>query len=162
VDAARANRELRASVNQGKPPIGATARPGEFNERGGVMPAREAGGHYEPPPAHGAEAARPAVHPNELPKPERPPAPNTGDAKLDAKYQKQQDQLYAKQEQQRQKLQQQQEKEHQNLDRQKASDAQRQQVEQRHQQQTQQMQQRHVQEQQQLQQRQAAHAAGKH
>jgi WXXGXW repeat (2 copies) len=162
MDAARANHELRASVNQGKPPIAATAHPGEFNEHGGVVPAREAGGHYEPPPNRGADAARTAVHPNELPKFDRPPAPNTGDPNLDAKYQKQQNQLYAKQEQERQKLQQQQEKEHQNLDRQKASDAQRQQVEQHHQQQTQQMQQRHVAQQQQLQQHQASHPAEKH
>lgn len=152
MDAARNNRDMRASVNQGKPPVAASARPGEFNEHGTVEPAHEAGGRYQPP----------AVHPTDLPKYDRPPAPNTGDAKLDQKYQKQQDQLYAKQEQERQKLQQQQEREHQNLAKQNASEQQRQQMEQRHQQQTYQQQQQHFQQQQQLQEHQASHGGGHH
>ena len=152
LQAARANRDLRASVNQGKPPIAATQRPGAFNQN--TVGAREAGGRYEPPANRGANAARPAVHPNELPPLERPAAPNTGNPKLDQKYLQQQQKLYSSQNQQRQKLQQQQQKEDQNLARQNANTAQRQQVEQRHQQQTQQMQQRHLQQQQQMQQKQ--------
>jgi hypothetical protein len=157
VVAARENRDLRASVNRGKPPIAATTRPGALNDRGAVMPAKDAGGHYEPPANHGVSGtnvARTAVHPNELPAYERPTAPNTGNPKTDQKYQQQQQKLYAKQDQERQKLQQQQEKAHQQLAKQNAGETQRQQVEQQHQQQTQQMQQRHVQQQQQLQQRQ--------
>lgn len=38
MQAARANPQLRASVNHGKPPIAATARPGDF--KGGVVSAR--------------------------------------------------------------------------------------------------------------------------
>jgi flagellar biosynthesis GTPase FlhF len=152
VEAARANRELRASVNQGKPSVAATQRPGTFNDN--TMAAREAGGHYEPPANRGVNAARPAVHPNELPPLERPAAPSTGNPRLDQKYQQQQQKLYSNQVQERQKLQQKQEKEDQNLAKQNANAAQRQQVEQRHQQQTQQMQQRHVQRQQQMQQKQ--------
>jgi hypothetical protein len=156
--AARSNPQMRASVNQGRPSIAATPRPGAFNDRAAV-PAREAGAPYR----GNAQAARPE---NNVPRPPtpndakelqphtRPPAPNTGNPKLDQKYQRQQDKMAAQQEQQHQKLAAQQEKEHQQLARQNANEAARQQVEQRHQQQTQQLEQRHVQQQQQLQEKQ--------
>jgi len=157
---ARGNRELRASVNQGRPPIAATGRPGEFSGHE-VMASREAGAPYHPPANRGGETPRAEssggrtfTHPNELPPIEHMAKPNTGDANRDQKYQQKQDQLFAKQQQQRQNLQQKQEQEHQRMDRQSASQAQRQQTEQRHQQQTQQLQQRHVQQQQHLQQKQ--------
>jgi hypothetical protein len=146
---ARANQQLRASVNHGRPPIAATARPGDFH--GGSAATNE--GHYTAP-ARGGEGARgdgggapahPPAHASEVQPHERMPAPNTGDAKLDQKYQKQQDKLYAKQQQDHQKLQQQQEKEHQQAEKHNASEAQKQQMEQRHQQQTQQMEQKHAQ-----------------
>jgi WXXGXW repeat (2 copies) len=152
VQAARGNRELGASVNQGRPPIAATQRPGGFNDH--AVPATEAGGRYEPPANRGSNAARPPVHASELPPLERPAAPNTGNPKLDQKYQQQQQNLYNRQSQERQKAQQQQEAEHQKLARPNVNPAKAQQVEQRHQQQTQQLQQRHVQQQQQMQQRQ--------
>jgi len=150
VQAARGNPELRASANQGRPPIAATAQPGEF--RGSVVAAREAGGEYHPPANRGGARGgnAPAVHPKDLPSPERV-TPNTGNAKNDRKYQQEQDKLFAKQEQERQKLQQQQEKEHQQMARQNADEARKQQVEQRHQQQTEQMQQRQTQQREQLQ-----------
>ena len=166
VQAARANRELRASVNQGKPPIAATPKPGAFNDRA-VVPAKQAGAPYRPPANRAASQPRgnapPArsennvprpgnvVHPKDLPPFERPAPPNTGNPKADQKYQQQQEKLFAKQEQERQKLQQKQDQEHQRLAQQKADEARRQQVEQRHQQQTQQLQQKHAQEQQKLQ-----------
>ena len=161
VQSARGNTELRASANHGRPPVAATDKPGDFKGHDAV-PAREAGGTYNPPanrggsPPRSENAGRPAnpVHPNELPAMERPAAPNTGNAKLDQKYQQQQQKLQQKQEQDRQKLQQQQEKEHQQLAKQNSDEARKQQTEQKHQQQTQQMQQRHVQQQQHLQQRQ--------
>jgi len=155
---ARANRELRASVNQGRPPIAATGRPGEFSGRD-IVTSREAGAPYHPPaerggnPPSGGGGSRP-VHPNELPPFQRPAPPNTGDANRDRKYQQQQDKLFAKQQQERQQLQQKQEQEHQRMDRQNASQAQRQQTEQRHQQQTQQMSEKHTQQQQRIQQKQ--------
>jgi len=136
-EAARSNRELRASVNHGRPPIAATSRPGAFKESGAV-PARNV-----------------AVHPNELPPLERPPAPNTGNAKLDQKYQKQQEKLVAQQEKERQKLQQQQNKEHQQMAKQQANAAKQQQMEQRHQQQTERLEERQAQQTQHLQTRQA-------
>jgi hypothetical protein len=170
VQAARENRDLRASVNHGKPPIAATPRPGAFTDHE-VVKAKEAGAPYTPPADRGATAARadanagasanagaPAkaiVHPRDLPPAERPTAPNSGNADLDKKYQQQQDKLMAQQQQERQKLQQQQDKEHQQLAKQKADDQRTQQLEQKHQQQTQQMAQRHTQEQQDLQRRQA-------
>jgi hypothetical protein len=94
-----------------------------------------------------------AVHPRDLPAIEHPAAPNTGNAKRDQTYQRQQDKLTTSQNKERQQLQQKQDTEHQQLSRQKASEGRTQQVEQRHAQQTQQMQQRHTQQQQHLQQK---------
>jgi YXWGXW repeat-containing protein len=156
---ARSNPELRAAANHGRPPIAATARPGEFRGES-VVAAREAGGSYHPPANRGnakprAEGGtRPWVHPNDLPPFQRPAPPNTGNPNRDRKYQQQQDKLYARQDQERQKLQQKQEQEHQRMERQNAPQQQRQQVEQRHQQQTQQLQQKHEQQQQHMQQKQ--------
>jgi hypothetical protein len=179
IQAARSNRELRASENHGKPPIAATQRPGAFSGSA-VVPAKK-GGRYNPPPNRGANRAantanRPPtgsrsenntnraennanrpnyVHPNDLPKPNRPDRPPTvGNSKGDQKYQRDQEKMYQKQEEERQKLQQQQDREHQRAAQQHADDSRRQQMEQRHQQQTQQMQQRHEQQQQRMEQRQ--------
>lgn len=182
VRVARGNPELRAAANHGKPPVAATAKPGEL-KGGDVRPAREAGGTYNPPPNKGGarpennnrpeernankpgnnpaannnNEARPGgnpVHPKDLPPMERPSAPNTGNQKQDQKYQQQEEKLQQRQEQQRQKLQQKQDKEDQKMSQQKADDPRKQQVEQRHAQQTQQMQQKHTQQQQTLQHRQ--------
>jgi hypothetical protein len=183
VEAARGNPQLRASANHGKPPIAATARPAEFSGRG-VAAAKEgsykaeasrpaphpgtaAGGRTETGARTGTNASgHTAVHPNELPPAEKHASPNTGNAKLDQKYQQQQQKLETQQTQERQKLQQQQEREHQQLAKQNADEARKTQVEQKHQQQTQQMVQRHTQQQQNLQQKQQPHASappkGKH
>lgn len=174
------NTQFRASVNRGRPPVAATSRPGEFS--GSNVVAARSGGNYAPPANRGnagggaARNDRPpsaAIHPKDLPSMERGAAPNTGNAKLDQKYQQQQAKLYEKQNQERQKLQQKQDQEHQKFEQQQAQqmkqqqqEAQRQQqqqqkqqqqqeMEQRHQQQTQEMYQRHAQQQQQMQQRQA-------
>ena len=108
-----------------------------------------------------AATARPnlAAHPKDLPPVQRS-APNTGNPKLDQKYQKQQDKVVAKQNQERQKLQQKQDQEHQQLTKQNAPPARMQQVEQQHQQQTQQLQQAHTQQMQQVQQRQQPSGGG--
>lgn len=168
---AQRNPQMRASANMGKPPIAATQRPGEFS--GHVEAAREAGAPYHPPANRGGAPAprndagtRPeenggrtagaaAVHPRDLPAAERPPAPNTGDAKLDQKYQKQQQKLAQQQSKEREQLQKQQDKEHQQMAKQKDNEARTPQLEQKHQQQTQQLQQRHAGQMQELQQRQA-------
>ena len=159
---ARSNPEERASRNEGKPPVAATARPGEFKGNN-VVKATEAGGRYTSPANHGENQPRengatPAGHVRDLPPAEHPTPPNTGDAKLDKKYQQQQEKQYAQQQKERQKLQQQQEKQDQKVAKQN-NEAKKQQVEQQHQQQTQQLQQRHQQQTQQMQQRMQAPAA---
>ncbi|HKD63633.1 MAG TPA: hypothetical protein VKB40_06320 [Candidatus Acidoferrales bacterium] len=146
-EAARSNREFKNSVNHGKPPVTATPRPGEFS-------GHEAAPGRETTRAEGGPGNNNRVHPKDLPAYERPAAPNTGNTKLDQKYQKQQEDMARKQDLERQKLQQRQDKEHQQYTRQNANEARNQQLEQKHTQQTQQMQQRHVQQQQQMQQRQ--------
>ena len=169
LQAARANPELRASVNHGRPPVAATPRPGAFNERG-VVPAKEAGAPYHPEANRAAEQPRgnsSLPRPgNNVPRPPgpghakdlaphpRPAPPNTGNPKQDQRYQQQQEKLYAKQQQEHQRLQQKQEQDHQRMAQQRANEARNQQMEQRHQQQTQQLEQRHVQQQQHLQERQ--------
>jgi hypothetical protein len=156
VQSARANRELRASVNQGRPPIAATARPGEFSGRE-VVSAREAGAPYrnEAPRSENNVPRPPAAsHAKDLQPHERFASPNTGNPKQDQKYQHQQEKMYASQEREHQKVAQQQEKEHDRVAKQNANQARMQQMEQRHQQQTQQMEERHVQQQQHLQEKQ--------
>jgi WXXGXW repeat (2 copies) len=151
--------ELRASANHGKPPIAATAKPAEFRGEGAV-PAREAGGEYKGNPG-GEHGAPQPTHAKDLPAHEKLPAANTGDEKLNAKYQQQQDKLAQKQEQEHQKLAQKQEQDHQKAAKQQANEQRQQQMEQKHQQQTQQMEQRHTQQQQHMQQHQqpASHPA---
>jgi len=176
VQEARSNPELRASANQGKPPIAATAKAGDFKT--GVVATREAGGEYKAPPANAArgnetrpgDEARPGTenrpenvtearpntnnHASEL-QPHKFTPPNTGNAATDKKYQQQQNKLAAKQTQDHQKLQQQQDKEHQQAATKNYNDAQKQQMEQRHTQQTQQVEQKHATQQKQMEQRQA-------
>ncbi len=187
VQAARSNQQLRASVNRGKPPIAATEKPGEFSGHS-VIAAKEAGAPYHPPANRGAaehrgneqpnrekegratenraavENPRPvtAVHPRDLPAIEHATAPNTGDAKQNQKYQRQQEKLNAQQEKERQQLQQKQDHEHQQLAQQKADAAKTRQLEAKHQQQTQQLQQRHAAQRQQMQQRQQASRPSAH
>jgi hypothetical protein len=175
VQAAQSNPQLRASANQGRPPIAATDKPGAFSGSGAV-PAKAAGAPYHPPtnraavqPAQAPHAAaqpgarppaaqtennaphaEPAVHAKDLSGHPQPAPRYTGDTKADQNYQQQQQKLNAQQQQEHQKLAQQQEQDHKQLTQQQASAARTQQLEQQHQQQTQQMEQRHTQQQQQL------------
>ena len=59
VQSARANPELRASANHGKPPIAATAKPGAFKDSGAVG-AREGGTVHTAPAASANSNARPS------------------------------------------------------------------------------------------------------
>jgi hypothetical protein len=182
-DSARANPELRASANHGKPPIAATAKPGAFKDSGAVA-AREGGAVHAAPaasannnarpnaetPRPSTETARPAaettrpttettrpsptVHARDLPPVEHVAPPNTGNVKQDQKYQQQQQKLQVQQTNERQKLQTKQEQDHQRLPQNPANAPRQQPLEQQHQQQTQQLAQKHTQQQQQLQQRQ--------
>jgi WXXGXW repeat (2 copies) len=156
---ARSNPALRASENHGRPSIAATPRAGDFKGNG-VEAAREEGAEANRAEANRAErpATSNAVHVKDLPPIERPAAPNTGDAKLDKKYQQQQNKLIAQQEKDRQKLEKQQEKEDARLSKQHADQARTQAQEQRHQQQTQSMVQRHTEQRQSMMSRQSAPA----
>ncbi len=67
--AARSNPQQRASVNQGRPPVAATARPADFKA---AVPAREAGAPYHPPAERGGTPAarnEPAARPGSTPRP---------------------------------------------------------------------------------------------
>lgn len=178
---ARSNPQLRASVNQGRPQIAATARANQFSGNGAVA-ARQAGGEYHAPaqqprggepgrnnevrPAApgGNEAqptneARPAAenpsHARDLQPHQVQQSPNEGNSKEQQRYQQQQQKLIDKQNQEHQKLAQQQEKEDQKAQKQNLNQQRQQQMEQKHQQQTQQMEQRHQQQSQHVQERQA-------
>jgi len=50
VQEARKNPQPRASANQGKPPIAATVKPGDFKT--GAVSSKQAGGAYKPPPSN--------------------------------------------------------------------------------------------------------------
>jgi hypothetical protein len=169
IQTARANPQLRASANQGKPPVAATSKPAAFNDRS-VVAAKQPGALHGPAPRAENNTARPGnstarpenntgrpennngrpenngarsggpVHPNDIPNTGRQAPPSTGDPRLDQRRQQEQEDLRAKQEQERQKLQQKQEQEH-------ADEARKQQMEQQHQRETQQMEQKHNQEQ---------------
>jgi hypothetical protein len=166
IQAARSNPQLRASANQGRPPVAATERPGEFSGRG-VEAAKQAGAPYHPPANQesarpGNEAARPGGAAGEPPTRARdlqphqaPEPPNTGNPSLDKKYQQQQQKLVDQQNKEHEKLAKQQEKEEQQAEKQKLNDEKKQQMRQQHAQQTQQMEQRHTQQMHELQQRQA-------
>jgi hypothetical protein len=155
VQEARARPELRASANHGNPPAAAVAKSETVNERTTTsekQPSRESGNEAVAPTGAKVAEEKPAAiaahqdssaHARDLAT-HKVVAPNSGNAKTDQKYQKQQDNLAAKQTQDHQRLAQQQDKQHQQLTRSNASDAQKQQVEQRHQQQTQQLEQRHA------------------
>jgi len=160
---ASTNRRLYESVNRGKPPIAATAKPAQFSGRD-VVGAKAAARSYAPPAARTAASppsnnapSRPAVavHPRDLPPAAHPAVPNTGNPKQDRRYQQQQSNLLVKQQQERQKLQQRQEQEHRRLPQARQSPAKEQQMEQRHQQQTHQLDQRHARQQQRMESRQS-------
>jgi hypothetical protein len=161
--AARANPELRATVNHGKPSAGTTTLPVGYNDHPMAAPQRATDPSRSPvtsapsqpraeAPAMHSDNAQPraVVHPNDLPPFVRAAPSNSGNAKADQKYQQQQDKLIAKQTQERQNLQQKQESQR----RPNADPAQSQQLDQRHSQQTQQLEQKHQGQQQSLQARQ--------
>jgi WXXGXW repeat (2 copies) len=147
---ARNNPALFASANQGKPPIAATAKPGEFTT--GFVASKQAGGEYKAPPA--------INHASELPGHEFN-APNSGNAATNKTFQQQLNELSTRQALDHQTLEQQQEEEHQQATQKKYNDAQIQQMEQRHSQQTQQLEQQHASQNKQMEQRQTSQSAPK-
>jgi hypothetical protein len=164
VQSARANAELRASANNGKPPIAATAKAGAFKESGAVAAKKVA--RFTPPlpqqkTMHILPPMRIARAPQSTPRTFSQRNALPLQTKTDKKYQQQQDKLQAQQAKERQTLQTKQEQDHQRLPQKPANEPKQQPLEQKHQQQTQQLAQKHTQQQQQLQQRQqpTSHAA---
>jgi hypothetical protein len=152
---ARSNPQLRASANQGKPPVAATDRPGQLRGHGAV-PARAASVPYHPPPsrpATGGTKAPPGqnptpTHARELQPHQAPPAQDNTAADLE--YQREQQKLIEEQNNEHLKLQRQEEKEDQQAAAQEWNQERRQQMEQRQKHETLQMEQRHAQQLQQL------------
>ena len=167
--AARANPEMRAARNQGRPPIAATSRAGEF-QGGSVVAAREAGAPYHEPPnaAHnnvrlpsgtnapgegGAPRGGIPSHAREL-QPHQITTPNTGDSRLDQRYQQQQQKMVERQNREHEQLQVRQQKEDQAAQQRNWNQQRQQQMEQKHQNQTQHLEQRHTEQTQHLENRQ--------
>ena len=139
-ESAGSNRELLASVNQGKPPIAATVKPNDFSTH--VVPATRAGG---PVPSQSTKAP---VHVRDLPKAEPAPTPSANASAEERDYARQQSELQARQAQEREALAQQQDRDHATMAHAGSQKNTMAAMEQQHQQQTQQMQQRHATEQQ--------------
>lgn len=142
VQAARVNPQLRASVNQGRPPIAATVRPAAFN--GPVVAARAAGAPYHPPakmadtlrgptPGHASEVA-----------PHAAPAPAQPMAAEQQQQQRQREELSQRQNQEHADLQQRQQQEHERAQQQSYNAEQQRRMERAHAQQTREMEQRHA------------------
>jgi WXXGXW repeat (2 copies) len=144
IQVARSNPQLRASENHGRPPVAATARPGEFRGAG-VVPAREAGGAYHPP----ANPHAYSIQPHKV------TPPNTGDAQRDADYRQQRQQLVDKQNQEHQQLLQRQEADRQQAQQQHYNEQQQMQMSEKHQQEFRQMEQQHTQQMHEMQMQQA-------
>jgi len=159
-EAASSSRELRASVNHGRPDIPATARPGQFNGRDAMASSRA------------GNPNRPSENMKETNRPENP-SMNTGpggagrtpstppsrtapvNPTLERKQQQEKEKMRQQQDAERQKMDNQHAQEQQKLQRQRAADQPRlEQLQQRQQQQQQQMQQKHDQQSQKLQERQ--------
>jgi hypothetical protein len=130
---------------------------------GAATGARETGWRAEAtaPPVTSQPMVRsaPAVHPAELPAPQRPASPSVANSALEREHLQQQQVLHSQQEQERLRLQQQQELEHQQAARQQAEQARAQEVERQRQQQAQQQQQQAQLQQQRAQQQQEAQRA---
>jgi YXWGXW repeat-containing protein len=158
-DSAASHHELLASVNQGRPPIAATAKPNDFSAHvvnasraGGPLPAGiEKGPATTAHPATQPGSAAPPVHARDLPAPPAPARPPESATAEEKNYALQQSQLQARQNQEREALAQQQARDHANLPSQGNNSQALAAMERQHQQQTQQLQQRHGAEQQQAQ-----------
>jgi hypothetical protein len=165
---ARANPQLRADVNHGKPSIAATARPAAFTGPH-VVAAREAGGAYQAPEKKLDHASSIPAHQTPSPYREANPQPQSHEAESGSQARQQQQQprqqqqreqqqqqqeerrqqqardLVDRQNQQHAQLQAQQEREHEQAQQKNFNTQQQQEMEQRHAQQTAQMEQQHMQ-----------------
>ena len=153
--AASTNRELRASVNHGRPEVPATARPGQFNGHDAMASSRA--GNSNRPPENMKETNRPE-NPSMNTGPGgtgRPPSnASPVNPALERKQQQEMEKMRQQQDAERQKMDKQHNQEQQKLARQRTDQPRQEQLQQRQQQQLQQMQQKHDQQSHQLQERQ--------
>ncbi len=158
LQAASTNRTLLASVNHGRPDVAASARPGQFENRGAVETGRpvspgrpqqnskEMNRSVNPPPAgEGSNSNRPPSL--------RTPSPSPNPA-LEQKHQQEQDRLRQQQAQERQRVEQKHQQEQQKLQQHAADDRKRIETQRKQQQQLQQLDRKHEQQQQKLEQKQ--------
>jgi hypothetical protein len=152
VEMARSDVQLRASANQGRPPVAATVHPTEFRGHD-VVTAKEVGAPYHPPanrPSLAGASTSPDQHaapPHARDLIPHQPSAAQGNAPADLRNQEQQQKLVDRENQEHLKLEQQQEKEHQQAAKEHWDQQRVQQMEQSHQQQTQQLVERHAEEQ---------------
>jgi hypothetical protein len=152
-------------AHPGEGPTGQSGQPGQPGQAGQAgQPDQSHGG--QPSPGQSPAGQAPAApgknpgHASDL-QPHQGTPPNTGNPKLDQKYQQQQQKLMDQQNKEHQQLQQKQEQDHQKAQQQNQNQQQQSQMEQKHQQQTQQMEQRHTQQTEHLQTKQAPQAKPK-
>ncbi len=166
-EGAAQNRQLLASVNEGKPPIAATSKPNDFTSHvvtasraGGPLPAGVSRPSAAPtavtrspgssssvsahaPPAVAGSNSRP-IHARDLPKSEPIAAPPASASAEEKTYAQQQSAVAARQSQEREALARQQERDHANAATNANRAQQQAEMERQHQQQTAQLQQRHT------------------
>jgi hypothetical protein len=157
---ARASSSEEAAA--GRRHVGPVASQTEHAQSARNDPRQRFSANHGAVPGSAAERSNNAVHPRDLPAIEHQGAPDTGNSRLNQRYQQQQNKLVARQSQDREKLQRQQDKEHTQLSKQQSNVARSQQQEQRHQQQTQHLQQRHADQSQHMAERQSAGGGASH
>jgi YXWGXW repeat-containing protein len=147
--AAMSDRTLSVSVNHGKPPVAATAKPNANAGQSDMKSATPAATVRAPAKTAAAAppGSQPPVHAADIPTIAHKPAPSTGEPERDKANQRQQDELSDNQEKQRQNLQKQQADDHARAANQPSASGNGDELEKQHQAQTQALAQRHASEQ---------------
>jgi YXWGXW repeat-containing protein len=158
-EAARGDRDFRASVNHGRPEVAATPRAGEFHGRGPVDNGRMEHTNRPPEDRNASNRSDRSSNNNGRNDSDRPPSVRGSNGRssnpsLDGKHQREADKMQRQQDADRQKLQQRHDQEQQKFSRQNVNQQRQDQLRQRQQQQTDQMNRKHDQQSQKLQQRQ--------
>jgi hypothetical protein len=146
-----ANRTLLASVNHGRPDIGATVRPHEFSGRAGAESGKSMSTNRPPESPKETNTPRPN---SDRPLASQPPNVASVNPALEQKHQRQLDQLRQQQAEERQRVMQKQQQEQQKLQQHAADDHKQKDAQRKQQQQLAQMEQKHEQQQQRLRQKQ--------
>src|SRR5215467_1993376 len=158
-ETARTDRALLASVNHGRPDVGASSRPGEFHGRAPLTKGTEP--NANPGKSNRDEMNRPSKpektnrpDTNDRPPSLRPSEAAPGNPKLEQKQQKEQEKLRQQQDAERQKMESQHNQERQKMEQGRTDQHRQDDLQRRQQQQAEQMQRKHDQQSQKLQERQ--------